>query len=207
MNIEELLEITKNQTIVAATKYVDTDKMIQLYNKGFNNFGENRVDVFTSKYDKLSNLDVKWHFIGSLQTRKVKDVINKIDYLHSLDRLSLAQEIEKRSDKELKCFIQLNLSREENKHGLLEEELFDFVSKIINFKRIKIVGLMTMAANTKDESVISATFQKANELLDTLNKTFNLDCKYLSMGMSQDYQIAIKNNATHLRLGSILFKE
>lgn len=132
-------------------------------------------------------------------------MIDKIDYLHSLDRLSLAGEIQKHRETPLKCFVQVNISSEESKYGLPKVNVIDFCKKMQDYDKIHIVGLMGMAELTFDDEAIEKQFQSLVDLKDEVNKALNLDLKYLSMGMSNDYRIAIKVGATHLRLGSILF--
>lgn len=200
-----LSTIPNNVTLVAATKYVDSLDMRQLYNDGINNFGENRVDSFLKKYDELSDLkDISWHFIGHLQRNKAKEVINKIDYLHSLDSVELAKKINSLREKPLNVFIEVSINLEENKNGVPYYEVESFIKQIINLDKIKIVGLMMMAY--KDSSNPESEFKKLVNLRDELEQKLNIKLPYLSMGMSDDYEAAIKVGATHIRLGRILYK-
>ncbi len=203
--IREVQEEAKNQTIVAATKYVGALEIETLVKLGVSDIGENRVSDFLQKYEALKNLDITWHFIGHLQSKKVKKMIDKIDYLHSLDRLSLAEEIQKHRETPLNCFVQVNISNEDSKYGLPKNNVIDFCKKMQDYDKIHIVGLMGMAELTFDDEAIEKQFQSLVDLKDEVNSALNLDLKYLSMGMSNDYRIAIKVGATHLRLGSILF--
>ena len=202
---EFLATIPKNVTVVAATKYVDTDVMKDLLKAGINNFGENRVDSFLNKYSLLGNDKIKWHFIGHLQRNKAKEVINKIDYLHSLDSLKLADLIEKERIKPLNTFIEVSINLEESKNGVPYYEIKDFVRELIKYQKINLVGLMMMAV--KSSLNTDEQFHKLKLLRDELEKEFNIKLPYLSMGMSDDYINAIKEGATHIRLGRILFKE
>ena len=128
---EFLLTIPQNVTIVAATKYIEADDMNVLYHFGINNFGENRVDSFLHKYDALSeNKDIKWHFIGHLQRNKAKSIINKIDCLHSLDSLALAELIDKHRQKPLDAFIEVSINLEENKSGVPYYQVKEFLEKV-----------------------------------------------------------------------------
>jgi hypothetical protein len=204
--VKKLIEEVGSKNIVAATKYVGVEEIKELVDIGIKDMGENRVDAFLQKHEALANLDVSWHFIGHLQSKKVKHVINKIDYLHSLDRLSLADGIEKYRDLPLDCFIEVNISDEISKYGLTVSEVSSFCEKLKNYDKIHIVGLMGMAKLTDDKEEIKREFMKLSNLLKELNKDLNLDLKYLSMGMSNDYQTALECGATHLRLGSILFR-
>jgi len=193
--------------IVAATKYFNKEEMRELYSTGISNFGENRVEIFLEKIEALKDLDITWHLIGTLQTKKTKKIINEIDYLHSLDNLKLAEEIQKRRNDVLKCFVQVNISDETSKHGINPSKVIDFLKEIANFDKIQVVGLMGMAELTKDEIIINNEFQKLNDLQKEIKDNLNIDLKELSIGMSNDYLIALKHNATFLRLGSVLFKK
>ena len=195
-------EIPDNVTIIGVTKYIDTQIAKELLNQGITNLGENRADVFLEKYNEIGNQAI-WHFIGNLQTRKVRDIINKIDYLHSLDRISLATEINKRADKKIQCFIQVNISQEENKNGLKACEVTDFVKHLYIYDKIEVVGLMTMAPNTKDETVIRSCFANLRRLQKEV-EIICPSCTQLSMGMTNDYKIAIEEGATFVRLGRCL---
>ena len=206
-DIKEFVKsIPSEITIVAATKYVDADDMKILYENGINNFGENRVDSFLNKYEKLKeNNDIKWHFIGHLQRNKAKLVINKIDFLHSLDSLELARKIDELRETPLDTFIEVSINLEENKNGVPYYEVEQFIKDLKQYKNVHIVGLMMMAykdsANPYDE------FKKLTSLRDALENKLDIKLPCLSMGMSDDYQDAIKAGATHIRLGRILFKQ
>lgn len=205
-NIEMIQQQLDGQTIIAATKYVEADDIKTLVELGIRDIGENRVSAFLAKYELLHDLDIVWHFIGQLQSKKVKKVIDKIDVLHSLDRLSLADEIEKRRKLPLKCLLEVNISSEVSKSGLKPEEVLPFYEKIATYDKIQIVGLMGMARLTDDEALIRNEFMTLVRLRDEL-RNLDANISWLSMGMSNDYQIAIDCGATHLRLGSILFQE
>lgn len=197
--------IPSNITLVAATKYVDSSEMRNLFKNGVTNFGENRVDAFLNKYDDLKDLNITWHFIGHLQRNKAKEVINKIDYLHSLDSLKLADEIEKYREKPLPTFVEVSINLEENKNGVPYYELEDFIKSLLKYKKIKLVGLMMMTIKVSEDK--ENQFAKLVELKKKIEKNLNIKIPYLSMGMSEDYLEAIKEGATHIRLGRILFKE
>lgn len=196
-----------NITVVAATKYFTSEEMRELYKTGINNFGENRVERILEKQTDLADLDIIWHLIGTLQTKKAKKILNTIDFLHSLDTLKLATEIQKRRTEVLDCFIQVNISSEESKHGLLPNEVITFIEQIWEFDKINIIGLMGMAELTNNEEIISSEFQKLNILQKEIKEKLNINLKELSIGMSNDYLIALKHKATYLRLGSVLFKK
>lgn len=190
--------------LVAVTKYVTDARVEEALEAGITDFAENRPQNYVERKGKYSNKT--WHLIGSLQTRKVRDVINEVDYFHALDRDSLAKEIEKRAEKEINCFVQVNVSGEESKHGLTLEEAIDFIKALGEYSKIKVVGLMTMAPFVEDEEILRNCFRKLRQLRDEV-KGLNLPyapCEFLSMGMSNDYKIAIEEGATHIRVGTAL---
>lgn len=197
--------IPSNVTIVAATKYVDVDDMETLLNAGITNFGENRTDSFLRKYDLLQNKGISWHFIGHLQRNKAMEVINNIDYLHSLDSLKLAKLIDENVKKPLKCFVEVSINLEENKNGVPYYEVKNFVSELLKFHNIELVGFMMMAIKASENDSLDLQFKKLRELRDKIQKELNIKIPYLSMGMSDDYKEALKEGATHIRLGRILF--
>lgn len=200
-------DVPETVTIVAATKYFTPSEMLELFNTGITHFGENRVEALLEKREVLKDTPITWHFIGTLQTKKVKKMINDIEYLHSLNTLKLAEEINKRRTSPLKCFVQVNISNEFSKHGFDKEEVIPFLNEISSLKNIEVIGLMGMAAYTDDEPTIRSSFQILNDLQKEIKDTMNIDLKDLSIGMSNDYLIALKHNATYLRLGSVLFKK
>lgn len=207
---EEIHALQPKQTvnICAATKYGDPASIRELYKAGIRMVGENRVDALLSKKEALMDLDLQWHFIGTLQSRKVKQVIQHIDCLHSLDRLKLANQIERYRSTPLDVFVQVNCSREASKHGLAVEEVIPFVQQLQGYSKLRVIGLMTMAPLTDDETIIRHTFQTLNQLRDQVRQLGipNCPCQELSMGMSNDYRIAIEEGATIIRVGSKLFQ-
>lgn len=217
--IKNNLEIIQNQieqakaranaqqqvNIIAVTKEVDVARTEEAIAAGLNHLGENRPEGLQNKLQEIET-NASWHYIGSLQTRKVKQVINEIEYLHSLDRLSLAEEIEKRATKAVKCFVQVNVSGEQSKHGLTSEQVLQFVKQLEPFSKIEVVGLMTMAPFTEDETVIRQVFKQLKQLQQQVSelKIPNVPCTELSMGMSNDYEIAVEEGATFVRIGTAL---
>lgn len=194
--------------IIAVTKYVSTDRAKEAWDAGITHFGENRPEGLLEKQELLGDKP-NWHFIGSLQTRKVKMIIDKVDYIHSLDRLSLAEEIQKRAEKQIKCFVQVNVSGEDSKHGLEPNEVVDFIHTLKSYDHIVVVGLMTMAPNTTNEDVLRDCFRSLRSLKDQVEQ-LQLDyapCHELSMGMSNDFTIAIEEGATMVRIGTALVGE
>src|SRR5690625_2380219 len=194
-------------TIIGVTKYVTIEQAEQLVESGIINIGENRTEEMLHKYETIKE-KANWHFIGTLQSRKVKVIIQQITMIHSLDRLSVARQINNRSERVIDCFVQVNVSGEETKHGLSPEEVIPFIEDVKQYERVNIVGLMTMAPHIEDEEELRSVFRKLGHLRDDVKaKQFShAPCQFLSMGMSNDYHIAIEEGATHIRIGSKLFE-
>ncbi len=207
-NINDILSnIDKSINVVAATKYVDSVDMRKLLSIGINDFGENRVDSFLKKYDELKDESIRWHFIGHLQTNKAKDVILKIDVLHSLDSLKLASIIEKIRKNPLDCFVEVSINNEENKNGVSLNDIDNFIKEILKYKNINLIGFMMMSKKDSSKKEKEEQFLKLNDLMKRINSKYNLNLKQLSMGMSDDYVEAIKSGATTVRLGRILWDQ
>ncbi|MEX5936879.1 YggS family pyridoxal phosphate-dependent enzyme [Mammaliicoccus sciuri] len=207
-NSSEESEFNTAPQVIVVTKYVTIDRAKEAYEAGLKNFGENRIEGFLEKKKYLPD-DAIMHFIGSLQTRKVKDIINEIDYLHALDRLKLAKEIEKRAEHVVKCFVQVNVSGEESKHGMSPDDVIPFIQELKDFKHIEIVGLMTMAPLTEDKIKLRQYFNQLRllkEKVQSLNLSY-APCTELSMGMSNDFNEAILEGASYVRIGTKLVGE
>ncbi len=192
-------------SIIAVTKYVSVETAQEAVSAGIVHLGENRDDGFLHKYEQV-NGDVQWHFIGTLQSRKVKSIIDKVDYIHSLDRMSLAKEINKRINRKIKCFVQVNVSGEDSKHGLNAEEAIEFIKKVSQYEHIEVVGLMTMAPFISDEERLREIFRTMHLLKEEVQALglSHAPCTELSMGMSNDYKIAVEEGATFIRIGTSL---
>ncbi len=196
--------------LLAVTKTVDTNQVIEAINNGVTDVGENKPQELARKYDVIGN-KVNWHLIGSLQTNKVKYIIDKVSMIHSLDRQALCEEIQKRAekiDRVIDCLVQVNISQEESKHGLQEDEVIDFITNVSKqYKNIRIKGLMTMAPFTNNDEEIRSVFSRLKKLsieISSLNIE-NVYMKYLSMGMSNDYKIAIEEGSNIVRIGTSIF--
>lgn len=187
-----------DKTIVAS-KYFSIDEMTKIYNLEARHFGENYVQSLLDKKSSLKDLkDISWHLIGHLQSNKTKLIINEIDYLHTLDSIKLASIIQKYRNTPLNCFIQINLEKNDNKEGILIENLDEFIQEIKKYDKINLIGFMAIGAI--DDVV------RTEEIFKTLNDLkikYNLN--YTSMGMSNDYELALKYHSDFLRIGS-LFK-
>jgi pyridoxal phosphate enzyme (YggS family) len=212
---ENLLKISStippNVTLVAVTKTHPVEKLTELYETGHRIFGENKVQELVEKYEVLQK-DIEWHLIGHLQTNKVKYIASFISLIHSVDSMKLLQEIDKqafKNNRTINCMLQIYIANEETKFGLNFQEAEDLIhsKELKELKNIKIIGLMGMATNTEDISQISSEFQSLKLFYDNYSKdsTFNFQLSVLSMGMSSDYLIAIKNGSTMVRVGSSIF--
>ena len=195
-------------SVIAVTKYVEVETAEALLPLGVHHIGENRVDKFLEKYQALKDRPVTWHLIGTLQRRKVKDVISFVDYFHALDSLKLAQEIQKRTDHVIKCFLQVNISGEESKHGFSKEALLEQLADLAQLDQIEYVGLMTMAPFEADTDELRTIFKKTQELQAEIREKQipNMPMTELSMGMSRDYEEAIQFGSTFVRIGTAFFK-
>lgn len=194
--------------VVAVTKYVDSSLAKDLIQTGVQHIGENRVDKFLEKYQSLHDEAVTWHLIGTLQRRKVKDVIAYVDYFHALDSLSLAGEIQKRAPKVIKCFLQVNISGEQSKHGFSLEEVDQVLEQLAAYDKIELVGLMTMAPFEADRETLVDLFSRMKDLRDSLSarQLPRMPLTELSMGMSGDFEEAILHGATFVRIGTAFFE-
>lgn len=199
-------------SVIAVTKYVGADLAREVLEAGISHIAENRTELFLEKYDALKDLtlssNLTWHLIGSLQRRKVKDVINLVDYFHALDSVKLAQEINKRAEHVIKCFLEINISGEMSKHGFTTDEALENLTELSNLENVQIVGLMTMAPFEATDEECAEIFRKLKVLqmkISALNLP-NVPCTELSMGMSRDYQVAIHEGATFVRIGHEFFR-
>ena len=195
-------------SVIAVTKYVDVQTAEALLPLGIHHIGENRVDKFLEKYQALKDYPVTWHLIGTLQRRKVKEVIPYVDYFHALDSLKLAQEIQKRRDQVIKCFLQVNISGEESKHGFSKEELLELLPELAKLDQIEYVGLMTMAPFEAGSDELKEIFKDTQALQAEIREKQipNIPMTELSMGMSRDFKEAIQFGSTFVRIGTAFFK-
>lgn len=197
--------------LIAVTKTVDLDKINMAIEAGVSNVGENRVQEFEKKYDFLKD-KANCHMIGHFQTNKVKYLIGKTKLVHSLDRLSLAKELNKRSksaDIITEVLIQVNVAGEETKFGLETNQVLGFIEEIIELENIKVKGLMTIAPHTTDEKILRNVFRTMASLReDIIRRNYKgISMEYLSMGMSNDYEVAIEEGSNMIRVGSGIFGE
>ena len=200
---------TQDVTLIAATK-TQSKETIDEFMALAPDFvlGENRVQELVDKYDER----YVWHFIGRLQTNKVKYIVGKVALIHSLDRLELANEIEKQARKHgivQDCLVEVNMGGELSKGGVEPDKLFEFVDSLKDFEHIRVLGIMSVLPNLEDKAELDDEYQKLQKLFEQLQtkKQQNLDVKYLSAGMTNDYLVALKHGANMIRLGRLLFGE
>jgi hypothetical protein len=195
--------------LITVSKTVDTDRIREAISYGVTDIGENKVQELDSKISELGDI-VNYHMIGSLQTNKVKNIIDKVKLIHSLDRLALAKELDKRAKQKnivIDTLIQVNVAKEETKSGFSVEEVIPFIEKAITLDNIKIRGLMTIAPNSEDTNLLRNVFRTLYELKEDIKgrnyKEVNMD--FLSMGMTHDYEIAIEEGSNMIRVGTGIF--
>ena len=207
--VKKILEEVKPAKFVAATTYVDVKEIEKLEKLGVTCFGENRVQAFLEKYENYHG-NGEFQFIGTLQPNKVKYIIDKVTLIHAVDRYSLLKEIEKQAakrDLEMPVLIQVNIAKEESKHGFEVEEIDEVFQQVQQYKHIDVKGLMMMAPNI-DETETEKYFAQTHALLQRLQKDYSMyELNQLSMGMSNDYHQALKHGATYIRIGRALFKD
>lgn len=206
--VKKILEEVKPAKLVSATKYVDVKEIEKLEKLGVTCFGENRVQAFLEKYENYHG-NGEFQFIGTLQPNKVKYIIDKVTLIHAVDRYSLLKEIEKQAakrDLEMPVLIQVNIAKEESKHGFEVEEIDEVFSNLKDYPHVKVRGLMMMAPHI-ESSETEKYFKMTQELLQRLQKEYPMyQLDQLSMGMSNDYHEALNHGSTMIRIGSALFK-
>ena len=206
---EKIVPYTVN--IIAVTKYYDTDVMLSAYKAGLRHFGESRAVDAVRKINELPS-EVKdnstFHFIGHLQSNKVRLVVNNFDYIHSVDSLKLAQIISDeaiKAHKKQKVFLQLNNASEEQKFGFSKEELLKDFKSIIDLEGLEVLGLMNIAPLTDDKQELAGLFKDVKDFQMELEEKYEVKLNDISMGMSNDFDIAVANGATWVRIGTKLF--
>lgn len=206
--LEESGRSRKDVLVIGASKTMPLERILFVRdNTDVKIFGENRVQELLEKYTP----EVRWHFIGQLQTNKVKYIVDKVELIHSVDRLSLLQEIDRQAKKHGKVqdiLIEVNIGGEEKKGGVAPEEVIDFAKEVDKYPSVRLKGLMSVLPNVEKDA-LDAFYLQLSKLYDTLKQTRldNADIRYLSAGMSNDYDVAVKYGANIVRLGRALFGE
>ncbi|WP_041342012.1 YggS family pyridoxal phosphate-dependent enzyme [Runella slithyformis] len=208
-NIQKIkAEIAPNARLIAVTKTKPVEMLMEAYEAGFKCYGENKVQEMVTKYEQLPK-DIEWHLIGHLQTNKVKYIAPFAAMIHSVDSFKLLQEINKqavKNDRVIDCLLQIFIAQEETKFGLSEEEATELLASeaFQQLKNVRIAGLMGMASNTEDEDQVRREFKGLKQLFDSLRALYP-SMTELSMGMSGDYRMAVKEGSTLVRVGSAIF--
>ena len=204
-------KLPQNVTLVAVSKTKPLSDLLEAYDTGQRIFGENKIQEMASKYDEMPK-DIEWHMIGHIQRNKVKYMAPFVSLIHGVDSLRLLAEINKQALKNnriIDCLLQVKIASEESKFGLSENEVLNLLDseEIKTFQNIKIIGLMGMATFTNNQEQLQKEFEILKFIFDNLThlKSTNYNLKTLSMGMSDDYPIAIKNGSTMIRVGSSIF--
>ncbi|MDR2878392.1 MAG: YggS family pyridoxal phosphate-dependent enzyme [Fusobacteriales bacterium] len=193
--------------ILFVTKYFDIEEHRRIVNMGFSYFGENKAQLFRDKIKTIDNPDLRWDFIGRLQKNKIKYIIKRVNLIHSIDAISLLEEVNEKAceiGRKVDVLIQVNVSHEETKTGFSVSDLSDIFK--VRADNINIRGFMTMAPLTDDKSELRKYFRETFEAKNDINKKYNLNLDELSMGMSNDYKEALMEGATIVRIGSRLFE-
>lgn len=193
-------------TLVAVTKTVATEKIETAISHGLKHFGENYVQEAGAKIDRLGSKEIHWHMIGYVQTNKVKYIPGSFDFIHSVDRWELLEKLDK-YQKPMKALFEMNISKEATKHGTDEDGLRRILEKTGSLHCVKPVGLMTMAPYVDDPQEVRAIFSTLRKTMEKMNREFSCNMNELSMGMSSDFEIAIEEGATMVRVGTALFGE
>ncbi len=198
--------------LVAVSKFKSPETIMEAYNLGIKDFGENRPQELKVKMESLP-VDIRWHFIGNLQSNKIKMIIDNVYLIHSVSSEKLLREIDKEAAKrglKIDCLLQVYIAREESKQGLTEEELLSIIENSSNYPNVRIRGLMGMASFVDDFEIVSGEFGYIKGLFNKVKNGFSNENNHfdqLSIGMSGDYQIALKYNPTIVRIGSSIFGE
>lgn len=210
-NLQQIkASIPEHVTLVAVSKTKPNEAILEAYQAGQRIFGENKVQELTEKHESLPK-DIEWHMIGHLQSNKVKYIAPFVSLIHGVDSFKLLKEINKRAaqnERIINCLLQIHIAEEDTKFGFDEKEVIELIKSeaFQHLKNIKVVGLMGMATFTDDENQIRKEFKSLKKLFDKLQIS-NHQFQILSMGMSGDYQIAIEEGSTMIRLGSSIFGE
>ena len=196
----------KNVKLVAVSKKKTWQEILEAYENGISDFGENYLQESLEKISKLKDLKINWHFIGNIQSNKCEEIAKNFDWVHTIDRLKIAKLIDKYcpDDKCIKCLIQINIDNEESKSGIRVEEVENFLNELSDLKKIKICGLMIIPNPNVALSDLQQTFKKIKMLADRLIENYE-NLTEISMGMSRDFELAIKEGSTIVRLGETIF--
>ena len=213
INIEENIsllnkKIEKKTSVIAVSKKKSAELVEQAYLLGIKNFGENYLQEALQKIISLNHLDINWHFIGKIQSNKCKDIARNFQWVHTIDRFKIAKRLNDDCplDKIINVLIQINIDNEESKSGINESQLFDLAEKISVLPNLKLKGIMVIPKNNLENNLTEESFKKTLEISIKLRNKFS-EANEISMGMSNDFELAIKNGSTMVRIGTGIFGE
>ena len=213
INIEENIsllnkKIEKKTSIIAVSKKKSAELVEQAYLLGIKNFGENYLQEALQKIISLNHLDINWHFIGKIQSNKCKDIARNFQWVHTIDRFKIAKRLNDDCplNKIINVLIQINIDNEESKSGIDESQLFDLAEKISVLPNLKLKGIMVIPKNKLENNLTEESFKKTLEISIKLRNKFS-EANEISMGMSNDFELAIKNGSTMVRIGTGIFGE
>ena len=213
INIEENIsllnkKIEKKTSIIAVSKKKSAELVEQAYLLGIKNFGENYLQEALQKIIYLNHLDINWHFIGKIQSNKCKDIARNFQWVHTIDRFKIAKRLNDDCplDKIINVLIQINIDNEESKSGINKGQLFDLAEKISVLPNLKLKGIMVIPKNNLENNLTEESFKKTLEISTKLRNKFS-EANEISMGMSNDFELAIKNGSTMVRIGTGIFGE
>ncbi|MBB6216977.1 hypothetical protein HNQ80_003082 [Anaerosolibacter carboniphilus] len=194
--------------LIAVTKTIDASRINEAIAEGIVNIGENKVQEILNKFEQVN--DINWHMIGHLQTNKVKYIIDKVQMIHSVDRIHLAEEINKKAKQINRCIdilIQVNIAKEETKFGIDEKDIYDFIDQLALLPHIRVKGLMTIAPFEENPEEVRIHFKRMKQLFDEIHdkNIKGIEMRYLSMGMTNDFKIAIEEGSNMVRIGTGIF--
>ncbi|RAP32275.1 YggS family pyridoxal phosphate-dependent enzyme [Candidatus Marinamargulisbacteria bacterium SCGC AG-414-C22] len=198
-----------NVTILIASKYASIDEIKFIHQQGLTCFGENKVQDFVQKHENLKDLDIDWHFIGHLQSNKINKILPLTNVIQSVDRLSLLKTLEQKGklySTSINCCLQFNAGNDPNKFGFKTEDFSMLCDELDSSKHINLKGVMCMAPQLNDEKKLGLIFDKTKKIFDAFDEKYD-KLSILSMGMSNDYKLAVKCGATLVRIGRFIFRE
>ncbi|MBI5701685.1 YggS family pyridoxal phosphate-dependent enzyme [Candidatus Saganbacteria bacterium] len=200
-------QISSTITLLAVVKNVSTEKIFEALDAGIDTIGENRIQEASERIQAIRQKypNIKIHFIGHLQSNKINQALQMFDVIESVDSFELAEAINKRAEKPVEIFVEVNTSGEQSKNGVDLKDAIDLIDKISTFKNLRLTGLMTIGANSSDEEKVRACFRKLREIRDESSKKGYTNIVHLSMGMSHDFPIAIEEGSDIIRIGTGIF--
>ena len=211
LNIQKYSNNPKKVKLIAVTKTFSHKSINSAIENDVNDIGENKIQEFILKNPHINNKEkLTTHFIGKIQSNKVKKIVNNFDIIHSIDRIKILNKVNEAAasqNKKQKILLQVNISNAKTQSGFNKEETLKISSYATKLLNVELIGLMCIASNTKDEKIISENFKEIKKIQKQIQKTTNKKCTNLSMGMSGDYKEALKNGSTFIRIGTKLFKQ